>query len=171
MRPNSGTKEFTGMVCKYDNFDECVELAGFYDVEDDLLVLVSSVKPLKQEWRFVIVDQHVVSGSLYRDWSSPEKRKPGVTTKDYVLMNSHSLWEGCKDQKAWELAKICARRYDPGRAWTIDVASVEGGTYHVLEIGCFSCAGMYGNDLEKVVAAVSKAAEEEWDDIFKDESL
>ena len=168
MRPNSGTKEFTGMVCSYGKFEECVELAGFYDVEDDLLVLVSSVKPLKSEWRFVIVDREVVSGSLYRDWGSPEKIEPGITTRDYVLMNSHSRHELCEDTRAWELAKICARRYNPDRAWTIDIASVEGGTYHVLEIGCFSCAGMYGNDLEKVVDAVSKAAKDEWDEYYVD---
>jgi hypothetical protein len=166
IRPNSGTKEFTGMVCSYDTFEESIALAGFYDVESDLLVLISSVKDLKNEWRFVVVDQKVVSGSLYRSWDHPEKRKKGITTKDYVLMHSRSLWEGCDDKEAWKTAQECAEKYNPDMVWTIDVAEIEGNTYKVLEIGCFSCAGMYGNDLKTVVETVSMAAEYEWRSIF-----
>jgi len=166
MRPNSGTKEFTGMVCTLDNFEECVDLAGFYDVEDDLIVLVSSVKDLKKEWRFVVVNEKVISGSLYRKWGTPEKRKRRVSTKDYVLMHSKLLWESCEDEKAWQLAQECAEKYNPDRVWTIDIAETNENIYKVLEIGCFSCAGLYGNDLSKVVKEVSKAAEDEYKEIF-----
>jgi len=164
IRPDSGTKEFTGFVTTLDQYNDAIELAGFYDVEPDLLVLVSGAKNLKKEWRFVIVNGEVVSGSLYRDWDGTSD---DYSSQDYVLSHSKSVWEEGYDQRAWELAKICARRYNPGAAWTIDIASVEGGTYHVLEIGCFSCAGLYGNDLEKVVEAVSNAALTEWKEIYE----
>ena len=32
----------------------------------------------------------------------------------------------------------------------------------MLEIGCFSCAGMYGNDLNIIVDKVSQVAERDW---------
>lgn len=164
IRPNSGTKQFTGMVCTEDNFYDCVKLAGFYDVEPELLVLISGVAPLEREWRFVIVDGEPVAGSLYRDWSAPEKITSGTVTRDYVLMNSHSLWEEAKDNNALMLAYEAVKRYNPDRCWTIDIAKTEYGTYHVLEIGCFSCAGLYGCDLEKVVKEVSASALKEWNE-------
>lgn len=162
MRPNSNMKEFTGMVCTKDDFFECVKLAGFYDVDPNLLVLISDVKPLEKEWRFVIVNGEPVAGSLYRDWSSPEKISPGTVTRDFVLMNSHSVWEGCEDNNALMLAYEAAKRYNPDRCWTIDIAKTEYGTYHVLEIGCFSCAGLYGMDLDIVIDKVSEEALKEW---------
>jgi hypothetical protein len=166
IRPNSGYKQFTGMVCTYDSFEDCVELASFYDVESDLLVLISGVEDLSKEWRFVIVDGEPISGSLYRDWSKPEKLQYGHTTKDYVLMHSHSIAEGCDDPNAWEKVKQWAKMYNPDRCWTIDIAKTLSWEYKILEIGCFSCAGMYGNDLNKVVKAVSESALKEWKEYF-----
>jgi hypothetical protein len=164
IRPNSGMKQFTGMICHDDDFYECIKLAGFYDVEPDLLTLISRVYPIEKEWRFVIVNGEPVAGSLYRDWSSPEKISPGSVTRDYVLMNSHSLWEGCNDNNALMLAYEAAKRYNPDHCWTMDICKTEFGTYAVLEIGCFSGAGLYGNDLEKVVDAVSDEALNEWNE-------
>jgi hypothetical protein len=169
IRPNSGNKQFTGMVVEKYNFDDCVKLAGFYDVEPDLLVVVSNVCKLDQEWRFVIVDGKVISGSLYRDWSKPEKISPGSVTRDYVLMNSYKRIEECftgefimHDKYAWNAAQNCADKYNPDHCWTIDVAKTMKGTYEILEVGCFSCAGMYGNNLEIIVDKVSEAALTEW---------
>jgi len=166
LRPNSGMKEFTGMVCWESDFYDCIKLAGFYGVDPNMLVLISRVDPLEKEWRFVIVDGEPVAGSLYRDWSSPEKIAPGTVTKDYVLLNSHSVWEKSDDKSALMTAVEAAKRYNPDRCWTIDIVKTEYRTYHVLEIGCFSCAGLYGCDLEKVVKTVSKAAEAEWNEYF-----
>lgn len=167
LRPNSGNKQFTGMVAKYKNYEECIKLAGFYDVEPDLLVVASPVYDLDKEWRFVIVNQEVISGSLYRDWSSPQKITPGTITRDYILMNSHSKAEECNDRLAWMSAQQTALKYNPDICYTIDIAKINnpmGVSYGVLEVGCFSCAGLYGNDLDKVVDAVSKAALDEWNE-------
>lgn len=167
IRPNSGLKSFTGTVLPYHDFEDGVKMCGFYGVEPDLLVIISDAKTLSKEWRFVVVNGEVISGSLYRDWSSPEKITPGTTTKDYVLMNSHSVKEVCTDEGAIEFAKKCAKMYDPESAWTLDVAQMGIGNYGVLEVGCFSGAGLYGNDLEKVVKAVTEAAEKEWKEYFE----
>lgn len=155
LRPNSGNKQFTGMIVDIDDYEECIKLAGFYDVESDLLVVVSDVYDIEKEWRFVIVDKEVISGSLYRDWSSPEMLSPGIITRDYVLMNSHSVYEKCNDENAWNAAKNCANTYDPDICYTIDVAKIDN-FYGILEVGCFSCAGMYGNNLEIIVTKFQK---------------
>jgi hypothetical protein len=162
IRPDSGLKEFTGMICPYEDFEECVKLASFYDVDSDMLVLISSVVPLKKEWRFVIVNGNVVSGSLYRDWSSSEKKGNTFTIKDYVLRHSYSKHEICNDEKALYIAKKGAKLYTPDICWTMDVVETENNEYKILEIGCFSCAGLYGNDMNIVVDKVSEAAMNEW---------
>ena len=165
IRPNSGMKEFTGMVCPEYSFEECIKIAGFYDVDPDLLVLVSSVKEIEKEWRFVVVNGKIVAGSLYRDWSRGEKMTRGVATKDYVLMHSHSVWEGCDDADAWNAAQRCAEKYNPDTVWTIDIARTQG-LYSVIEIGCFSCAGLYGMDLKLVLDAVSEEAAREHNEYY-----
>jgi hypothetical protein len=123
IRPNSGFKEFTGNILNKQNFEKAVELAGFYDVEPDLLVLVSDVTNIKKEWRFVIVNNEVISGSLYRDWTiGPEDLEKGLKTQDLVLLNSKSVKEYCIDDKAFEYANKMAKLYNPDTAWTIDIA-------------------------------------------------
>ena len=165
IRPNSGYKEFTGNVLDKNNFEYGIELASFYDVSPDLLVIVSDAKDIQKEWRFVIVNQEVVSGSLYRDWTDGgENIERGCTTKDLVLLHSKSVKEYCSDEKAFEYAKKVAKLYNPDVAWTLDVTLTESGEYKTIEIGCFSCAGLYGNDLDKVVKAVSEASENEWEE-------
>ena len=178
IRPNSGVKEFTGFVCDYISFDDCVKLAAFYDVEPNLLCLISSAENISKEWRFVIVNGQPVSGSLYRDWSSPEKIDDGFTTKDYVLRNSHEKREYAsvnENLKLWNYAEQIAKIYEPDKCWTIDICETAeykyAHEYKVLEIGCFSCAGMYANNMNDVVATVSKAAEEEWNEYYGKEPI
>ncbi len=89
-------------------------------------------------------------------------------------MNSHSVWEGYEGKEgsnALMLAYEAAKRYNPDRCWTVDIAKTEYGTYHVLEIGCFSCAGLYGMDLEKVVDKVSEEALKEWKEYYDTNTL
>jgi hypothetical protein len=167
LRPDSGMKEFTGTVVEKHIFEEEVNLAGFYDVEPELLVVVSDVKDLLNEHRFVVVDGKVVSGSLYRKWD-----KDDGTSGSYVLRNSNSLWEKSYDEDAKRFAQKCVPLYEPDSCWTIDIAELRDGSYKIIEIGCFSCAGMYGNDLGIVVEEVSNSALNEWLDshTYKHES-
>jgi hypothetical protein len=164
IRPNSGTKEFTGFVTTEERFEDDVKLAGFYDVEDNLICLISSAKELIREYRFVVVDGKVISGSEYRDWTLPPD---DYNSASLVMKRSKHVNKICEDPDAWLIAEECAKRYNPDRAWTIDVARTLRHECAVLEIGCFSCAGMYSNNLEKVIHEVSKSALEEWKEIYE----
>src|SRR5690606_3444445 len=65
IRPNSGFKIFTGKVVTRDSWDEDLRLFGFYSVEADKLVIASKSQDIFGEWRFVVVDNQIVSGSKY----------------------------------------------------------------------------------------------------------
>ena len=51
--------------------------------------------------------------------------------------------------------------YSPERVFVLDVCLTNQG-YHLLEIGCFSFAGLYGNDLSVVIDNVSAVVADEW---------
>lgn len=175
IRPNSGTKEFTGFVTSPHRFEEHVKLAGFYDVEPELLVLVSKAFDLEREWRFVIVDGKVISGSLYRYWGGSAENYKSI---DYVISHSSKMhkelhevaaWRKDFENLTWDMAQMAADKWkDKQRAWTVDICQTKEGDFKVLEIGCFSCAGMYNNNLRRVISAVSKAALKEWNEYFKE---
>jgi hypothetical protein len=161
LRPNSNMKNFTGILLNKQNYEDGIKLASFYGIDDNLLCLVSAAKDILYEWRFVIVDNKVVSGSLYRDWTNGGELDDSQT-KDFVLLNSVSSEKYCDDSDAIDFANSLAHLYTRDRCWTMDIARCANGEYKVIEIGSFSCAGLYSNDLKSVVTEVSKAALNEW---------
>jgi hypothetical protein len=143
IRPSSGHKLFTGKVVLKEDYEKDVDFLGFYDVPPETVVVVSEPRNLTNEWRFVIVDGKVVAGSQYKN---------DVGTKlseDYPA-------------EAAALAQKAAGLYNPDRAWVMDICQTKDGEYFVLEIGAFSCAGLYVCNKSAVVRAVSRIALEEW---------
>jgi hypothetical protein len=140
IRPDSPLKLFAGQLAHRDTFAKDLEFIAFYEPRPESLVVVSSPKEIKREWRFVIADQVIVAGSLYRD-SGSLKAEP------------------CDDQGAEHLAAtILATGYAPERVWVMDICETADGHYHLLEIGAFSFANLYGCDKDAVVRAVSNVA-------------
>lgn len=150
VRPDSILKEFTGQVISKYNFEKGYSLIGFYNdvVTQNLPIYVSSTKNIDKEWRFIVANNEIISGSLYRDKEKEE-----------------TLHFPCTDEKALEFAKQMIKIYNPDKVWVLDVCLSEG-EYKLLEIGCFSFAGLYGNDLEIIVDKVSEIAEKEYIDYW-----
>ena len=143
IRPNDGGKVFTGRLVYKENYEKDVKLLGFYDVPSDELCIVAEPINIQSEWRFVVVDEEVVAGSLY---------------KENNIVGSDANYP----KEAFNLASEMAKLYSPDRAWCVDICSTKSGEYKVVEIGCFSCAGLYKCDRTSVVRAVSEAAMDEW---------
>lgn len=144
VRPDSPLKLFTGQVMTDTSFDADYEYMGFYEFPKSSIVVVSRPFEIEAEWRFVVVDQAVVAGSLYKRQGKSELRA------DY-------------DQLAFELAKkVASLPYQPDRVWVMDICKTADGYYKLLEIGGFSFADLYLTDKNAVVAAVSRAAVAAW---------
>jgi len=45
--------------------------------------------------------------------------------------------------------------------WILDTCQTADGEWHVLEVGCMSCAGLYACDMERVAHAVSEVVRTE----------
>jgi hypothetical protein len=147
IRPSSGFKTFTGQVFDLETFDNDWQwIIDFTDPQD--LVVISTPKNIEAEWRFVVANKTVVTGSLYRN--------NGM--REYTLENL--------DTQASQLATKIAEAYQPDPVYVVDICRAKDGNVYLLEIGSFSCAGLYGCDMEKIVSTVSKIAIKEWEDLY-----
>lgn len=148
IRPNAGNKIFTGQLVYQERFDKDIELMGFYETPDSELCVVSSPVNMRGEYRFVVVDRKIITGSQYRDndgnlIASPVPCNPELYPQDIV------------DSVQWQ----------PDRVWVLDMCHTAGGRYSMLEINSFSCSGLYGCDMEPIVREVSRVAQEEYKDV------
>lgn len=150
VRPDRVTKAFAGTVIPEGDFaheiNALVRAGGVLDTD---IVVVSRVRPISRETRFVIVDGAVVAGSTY-----------GWNDNADIGKTLDALSTGVA-------AEVASRPWQPDRAYTCDVAltEIDGATVaRVIELNSFSCAGLYACDLDAVVEAVSKAARAEWAD-------
>lgn len=90
VRPDSILKEFTGTVVSFDDFDEKYKLMSFYDdvVTPELPIIVSSVKNILGEWRFIVIDNEIISGEKCNDEVlkfATEMAKTNIPDRVWVL--------------------------------------------------------------------------------------
>lgn len=139
IRPDSGTKPFTGYVVAPDESYKIQTL--IQTVGPETLVVVAPEKEITAEWRFVICDRKVVAGCQY-------------------LPNELSNYP----PSSFRLAEIIAtQEWQPDLCYTVDIVESEGEV-RLMEINGFSCAGLYGCDMVSIVCWASKAAIKEWKD-------
>ena len=152
IRPNAGNKIFSGKVVYEELWDKDLELLGFYDVPDDELCVVCYPMNVAEEMRWVVVDNEIITGSMYSVSQKLLEEPVTLTRESPAWRNAQRMLDGVE--------------YSPERVWTFDTCFTKGmdpmGEYYVLEVGCFSCAGLYGADPEIVVREVSRVALEEW---------
>lgn len=153
-RPNSGGKEFTGAAIDKGCFDSWAKHVSGVEFSHEVLrkdLLCVAAKPLKinKEFRLLIKNGKVVTGSTYRmamhSWMEPLE---DAGEKDDIIKFSEDLL-------AKNLMKLPP-------VHVLDIA-VEMDRISVLEVGCFCCAGLYKCDRRKIALAVSEAAEEEYE--------
>ena len=56
VRPDSPLKIFTGLTISRSTFDKDYDFMGFYEFPVESLVVVSSPKTIRAEWRYVVAD-------------------------------------------------------------------------------------------------------------------
>lgn len=147
VRPVSGYKTFSGYTIAYKDWRaEMNNLISATMSYEDPLVLVAPARQISHEYRFVVADNKVVSGSQYM----PDEE---------VIPDDHPSYA-----YAQKIASQLAGGdmfWQPEPAYTLDVGTV-GGVYNVVELNSFSCAGLYKCDKRKVVAALNKVMERDY---------
>lgn len=156
VRPDAVTKSFTGFVISDDDFrHEINSLDRISHLQPDDMLVAARPKSILGEFRFVIADRKVVTGSAY-SWD----RKLDVRSD--------------VDPSCLEVAAEVARReWQSDRVYTCDVALTEIGgkaVPKVVELNAFSCSGLYACDTRLVAEAVSATALREWSGVDLDDA-
>lgn len=145
LRPNAGSKTFTGMVITKDNHEhELSATQQITSVSPETICLLSKVQSLKGEFRFVVGGGEVIDGSEYR-W-------------DDVLDIRRDYPEECKALAE----KIAKHSWQPDIVYCVDVALTENNGPKVIELNSFSSAGLYACDKRLVVDRVNEIVIKEY---------
>ncbi len=145
LRPNRGDKLFTGQIVYKEHFTDTL-LHRLPKIDSEELVIVSEPRNIIAEWRFIVVNGEIVTGSQYK--------KNDRFHKDV----------NCPSE-AIEFAKQILF-YNPDNVWVIDVCKTAQNEYRLMEVGCFSCAGQYDCDKDIIVDRVSKQALKDWQEAY-----
>lgn len=139
VRPDSGEKIFTGQLLDLKDFDRLFDVYKSYGLKEEDLIVVSSPKNIKGEWRFVCSDQKEIiacSSYLY----------DGLQT--YVGGAPLEATEKCKE--------VLARKYFPDKFFTVDICLGADGNYYLLELNSFNSAGLYACNKKAIVERIKK---------------
>jgi hypothetical protein len=156
IRPNDGVKTFTGTVLARTvmNRKRSMDLMGFNEeeVKSNDLCVISEPRNIIREWRFVVINDKVVTGSLYKERSSPSQLSINMENIDFDGKNATS-----STINSFALAHRVAQDYHPDDHYTVDICETKDGEFHLLEIGSLGCAGLYACDRERIVEELLKS--------------
>ncbi len=138
VRPDSPLKPFAGRQVATSALSLAALDHGFYYDDAELPIVVSTVKPVGREWRFVVADGAVVAGGEY----GADRQGRGTSVPAAARALAGQVAAG-----AWEAAPL----------YVVDVGEV-AGVMRVLEVNPFSGADLYECDADAVVAAASAVA-------------
>lgn len=142
IRPDSGQKPFQAQLLDMIDIDRFCE--NHKDIEHELVV-VSSPKNIRGEWRFVVTkNQEIIACSTYR-YQGQVTKIPSAPIGATELVN--------------ELLKI---PYYPDSVFVMDIAEDNDGKYWLLELNSFSSAGMYACNMSKIVSRVDQIVLNDW---------
>lgn len=148
VRPDDNDKPFTGQLVKRESWDEDIKLMGFYKerVHPDTLVVVTEPRNIIKEWRFFIRGTEVLTGSVYR-------KGPHTSVREVVTKPDMGAVLAAK--AAYHAVQV---GYDPDPLWVMDICETTQREIKLLEVGGFSCAGVYACDTDIIAEAATDAA-------------
>ncbi len=137
IRPDTGGKEFQAQLL------DLIDVDRFYENNKHLqhnLVLVSTPKTIRGEYRFVVSKDKIITHSTYR-YQGQVCKIPAVPNGAKILVDN--------------LLKI---DYKPDSVFCYDVFEDTDENFYLGEITSFSSAGLYKCDKKAIVEEVSKIA-------------
>jgi hypothetical protein len=140
VRPTFDQKSFAGALIGPESAKEWFSVAEERNsrLTGGSQVWVSRPKRIFSEYRFVVLDHELITGSRYR-------------ANDVLAVTSDVPAEVAAG------AARLARGWLPARLVTMDVAVVEGNALQIVEFNSIHSSGLYLTDLFKVIDAIERA--------------
>ena len=121
-------------------FEELNGLEKTSGVSDNTLISVSKCYDIKNEYRFIIVGNKVLTGSQY------------LENKELKMDSTYPIEAFNVAQKIAELPE--ENKPDP-IAFVCDVAELNNGDFKVVELNSFSCSDFYQSDIKKAFVGIT----------------
>jgi hypothetical protein len=152
IRPDDNAKSFHGELVAKERFEDWWETANVFFPGEKCMTLVSQPSKIEAEYRFVISERRVLTGSQYR-------------FRGEIEYSSNFPDEAAN--LAEEIADSCG--FNPHPMYIMDICKLGDqkhyGQYRLMEIGSVNCAGLYACDLMKFVEKASELGAAEWQDL------
>lgn len=155
MRPIHDSKMFAGTVFDPEEFHKwqhkvCVLEEDFGDsLTKDTLVQVCTTKKIYAEYRFWIVDQQIVTASLYKR-GAQVIYSPDVDAHVYAFANK--ILKTKNNQTSITLSMV-NDGWRPHDAWCLDICETPDGM-KVVEIGTINSCGFYAANMADLVLSL-----------------
>lgn len=146
IKPDENDKLFTGQLVAMGRLEDWMGIEHSYGAIDPTsLCMVAQPVKIAAEYRFIIADRKVLTGSQYR--------------ADNALELTHEYPDG-----AAEFAEKVASstEWQPHPIYVMDIAKMPDGEFRLIEIGSVNCAGYYRCDIRKIIEKMSEIAVREW---------
>lgn len=140
LRPIDDTKFFAGAVFSPEELKKwqqhIINLPNHEDLNTigETLVLVSSIKEIKAEYRYWIVAGKIVTSSRYK-------------LEDIVKYSAEV------NQHADAFVQKCIDIWQPNKAFVIDVCET-ADDFRIVEINTITSSGFYAGNIEKIVKSI-----------------
>lgn len=138
IKPNDD-KYFAGTITDKNMMPFVVESEGrHFGTPKVYDICISSVKRIKKEWRFFVVDRKIVTGSKYHGENLKLEIEYGY------------------DPMAEIFAEKMIDKYHHANTFVIDIAKMKNGSFKVVEINCLNCSGLYAINTDNLVKTLFK---------------
>jgi len=141
VRPDSGEKTFQAQLV------DIIDLDRFVQQNEPIqhqLVLVSTPKSIRGEWRIVMSKSDIIDYSMY------------------VYQGQISKIRACPPEVLTFAKKLLDIEYYPDSVFCFDVCQDSDGAPWLLELTSFSSAGLYACNKDNIVREVSKIASQDY---------
>lgn len=143
IRPINDDKTFAGHVTNWTDFSiwrkKVIKLKETYTtLNTNTEIMVSEPKNIVQEFRFFIVDEKIITHSLYKLGNKVIYRND-LCSEDLKFFVYQKIWQANKH---------------PARAYVMDVAVLNDGSFKIIEINCINSSGFYACDVFKFIEAI-----------------
>lgn len=135
IKPSRDLKAFNGGIIKsgqtIEHFIKSQMHQSFYKEE---VAIVGDLKNIQSEYRFFVVEEKIVTGSMYK-------------LGDKVVSDKNIPID------MMEAAQNYSKLYQPSDVFTMDLAYTDKGI-KIVEYNCWNCSGHYDCDLDKIYLAI-----------------
>jgi hypothetical protein len=160
IRPIDGIKTFAGQLLPLSNFIQEFDILcnSYGGLDMNTLCLLSTEKEIVEEYRFVIINNELVTGSMYFDENNIGSFKPYFNKEVNITSREN------EELVLFVLAQ--KNKYQPDKAFTMDICKLKDERYKIMEINSLTSAALYGVNYSKVVEKLNELVLEDYNDVY-----